>query len=286
MNKYILIGHPLGHSMSPMIHERLFAIKGRKADYSLVEITPEELHLKTDFLRQFKGFNITIPHKQNIIPLLDEMGDSALRYNSVNCVVNDGGKLIGYNTDCDGFIRSVEKYPMNGNVLLVGCGGVGRMMAIEAARSGAELTFGILPCDKERAAILTEEIHAMNPDTKIKTVLTSDLDDSFDVILNATPAGMYPKTETCSVSDSLIEKCSYVFDAVYNPVETTLMRKARSFGKTAKGGSAMLVLQAVKAHELWDNDFYTEDQINEIITAMEKQVTEQFPVTVTGGDHR
>lgn len=283
MNKYILIGYPLGHSMSPMIHERLFAIKDREATYDLVEIAPEDIASKADFFREFKGFNITIPHKQNIIPLLDEIGESAARYNSVNCVVNDGGKLIGYNTDCDGFLRSVEKYPMDGKVLLIGCGGVGRMMAIEAARSGADLTFGILPCDKERAAILTEEILTICPNTKIKTALTADIDESFDVILNASPAGMYPKIETCPASDSLIEKCSFVFDAVYNPIETTLMKKAKSFGKTAKGGSAMLVLQAVKAHELWDNDFYTNEQINEIIIAMEKQIAEQFPVK-SGGE--
>jgi shikimate dehydrogenase len=282
MNKYILIGYPLGHSMSPMIHERLFDIKNREASYELVEISPEDIASKGDFLRQFRGFNITIPHKQNIIPLLDEIGESAARYNSVNCVVNEGGKLIGYNTDCDGFIRSVEKYPMDGKVLLVGCGGVGRMMAIEAARSGADLTIGIIPCDKERAAALTDEIHTIKPDAKIKIALTSELDESFDVILNASPVGMYPKTEACPVSDSLIEKCSHVFDVVYNPIETTLMKKARALGKTAIGGSAMLVLQAVKAHELWDNDFYTDEQISEIISAMEKQVSEQFPVN--GGD--
>lgn len=282
MNKYILIGYPLGHSMSPMIHERLFDIKNREASYELVEIAPEDIASKGDFLRQFRGFNITIPHKQNIIPLLDEIGESAARYNSVNCVVNDGGKLIGYNTDCDGFLRSVEKYPMDGKVLLVGCGGVGRMMAIEAARSGADLTIGIIPCDKERAAALTDEIHTIKPDAKIKIALTSELDESFDVILNASPVGMYPKTEACPVSDSLIEKCGHVFDVVYNPVETTLMKKARALGKPAKGGSAMLVLQAVKAHELWDNDFYTDEQIGEIISAMEKQISEQFPVN--GGD--
>lgn len=282
MEKYTLIGYPLGHSMSPMIHERLFAMKGREASYDLTEIAPEDLGSQIAALREFKGFNVTIPHKQSIIPFLDEIGESAARYNSVNCVVNDGGRLIGYNTDCDGFIRSVEKYPMDGKVLLIGCGGVGRMMAIEAARSGADLTLGILPCDKERAAVLSEEILAVKPDTKIRTMLTTDIDDSFDVLLNASPAGMYPKTEGCPVSDALIEKSGCVFDVVYNPIETTLMRKARSLGKTAIGGSAMLVLQAVKAHELWNNDFYTDEQISEIITAMEKQISEQFPVN--GGD--
>ncbi len=275
-NKYTLIGYPLGHSMSPMIHERLFDLSGREASYDLTEIAPEDLAAKSESLKEFKGFNITIPHKQSVIPFLDEVGESAARYNSVNCVVNDGGKLIGYNTDCDGFCRSVEEYPMDGKVLLVGCGGVGRMMAIEAALSGADLTIGIIPCDKERAADLTQEILAMKPDAKIRTVLTADLDESFDVILNASPVGMYPKTDACPVSDSLIEKCSYVFDVIYNPVETLLMKKARALGKTAKGGAAMLVLQAVKAHELWDGDFYTEEQIGEIIRATEQAVMDQF----------
>ena len=277
MEKYTLIGYPLGHSMSPMIHERLFAMKDREASYDLTEIAPEDLESKIPMLRELKGFNVTIPHKQAIIPYLDGIGESAARYNSVNCVVNEGGKLIGYNTDCDGFLRSVEKYPMDGKVLLIGCGGVGRMMAIEAVRSGADLTIGILPCDKERAAVLTEEILAMKPDAKTAVKLNEEIEDSFDVILNACPVGMYPKTEGCPVKDSLIEKCGCVFDVVYNPTETTLMKKARSLGKTAIGGSAMLVLQAVKAHELWNNDFYTDEQISEIISAMEKQICEQFP---------
>ncbi|MBQ8513826.1 MAG: shikimate dehydrogenase [Ruminococcus sp.] len=273
--KYTLIGYPLGHSMSPLIHERLFDLSGREASYDLTEIAPEELAEKARSLREFKGFNITIPHKQSIIPFLDEIGESAARYRSVNCVVNDGGRLIGYNTDCDGFCRSVEDYPMDGKVLLVGCGGVGRMMAIEAARSGADLTIGIIPCDKERAAALTQEILDMKPDARIRTVLTADLDESFDVILNASPVGMYPRTDACPVSDALIEKCSYVFDVIYNPVETLLMKKARALGKTARGGAAMLVLQAVKAHELWDGDLYTEEQIDEIIRATEQEVMKQ-----------
>ncbi|MBQ8687382.1 MAG: shikimate dehydrogenase [Ruminococcus sp.] len=277
--KYTLIGYPLGHSMSPMIHERLFAIPGRDAGYDLTEIAPEELEERVSELRQLRGFNVTIPHKQSIIPFLDELGESARRYNSVNCVVNDGGKLIGYNTDCDGFVRSVEDYPMDGKVLLVGCGGVGRMMAVEAALHGADLTIGIIPCDQERAAALTGEILAMKPDAKIRIALTSELDESFDVILNASPVGMYPKTDACPISDGLIEKCSYVFDVVYNPVETTLMRKARALGKKAVGGAAMLVLQAVKAHELWDNDLYTEEQVQEIVRQVEQAVAEQFPLT-------
>ena len=145
MEHYTLIGHPLGHSMSPWIHERLFALAGREADYTLTDLVAEDLTLQIDDLRAMQGFNITIPHKMAILPMLDALDESAARYQSVNCVAQKEGKLIGYNTDCDGFTLSVKDFPMNGKVLLVGCGGVGRMMALEALRCGADLTIGILP---------------------------------------------------------------------------------------------------------------------------------------------
>lgn len=176
MQKYTLIGYPLGHSMSPMIHERLFAAKNREASYDLTEISPEELSAKAQALKEFKGFNVTIPHKQSIIPFLDEIGGSAKRYNAVNCVVNENGRLIGYNTDCDGFTDSVKDFPMDGKVLLIGCGGVGRMMAVEAVLHGADLTIGIRPSSTEKAAALTKEILEMKPDAKVRTVLTADID--------------------------------------------------------------------------------------------------------------
>lgn len=277
MQKYTLIGYPLGHSMSPMIHERLFAAKNREASYDLTEISPEELSAKAQALKEFKGFNVTIPHKQSIIPFLDEIGGSAKRYNAVNCVVNENGRLIGYNTDCDGFTDSVKDFPMDGKVLLIGCGGVGRMMAVEAVLHGADLTIGIRPSSTEKAAALTKEILEMKPDAKVRTVLTADIDESFDVILNSSPVGMYPQTDACPVSDSLIEKCSYVYDVIYNPVETVLVKKAKAMGKTAVGGCAMLVLQAVKAHELWDGDLYTEEQVQNIIDELEKRIRSDFP---------
>ena len=122
MEQYTLIGHPLGHSMSPFIHERLFAMAGRKAEYTLTDIAPEHLLEKEPFLRSLQGFNITIPHKMAVIPMVDQMDESARRYDSVNCVANVDGKLVGYNTDCDGFTMSVKDYPMDGKVLLIGCG--------------------------------------------------------------------------------------------------------------------------------------------------------------------
>ena len=109
MDKYGLIGHPLGHSMSPLIHKKLFALSGiEDFSYELIDIAPENLANSEDMLRGLKGFNITIPHKTEIIPMTDRLGESAERYSSVNCISNDSGVMTGYNTDCDGFLRSAE----------------------------------------------------------------------------------------------------------------------------------------------------------------------------------
>jgi len=274
MGKYTLIGYPLGHSMSPLIHDELFRLKNRESTYNLTEISPEELADKGSFLKSLSGFNVTIPHKINVIKLIDELGESAERYNSVNCVANVDGRLIGYNTDCDGFLTATKDFPLNKRVLLIGCGGVGRMMAIEAAVHGGKVTLGIIPEAMESAKELKKEILTHKSDAVVDITLVSELDGKFDVILNASPVGMYPKTDACPVSDEIISNCTHVFDAVYNPVKTQLIQKAEKMGKTAVGGASMLVYQAVKAHEIWDGDFYSEEEINEIIKAVENKVNE------------
>lgn len=275
MEQYTLIGHPLGHSMSPFIHERLFAMAGRKAEYTLTDIAPEHLLEKEPFLRSLQGFNITIPHKMAVIPMVDQMDESARRYDSVNCVANVDGKLVGYNTDCDGFTMSVKDYPMDGKVLLIGCGGVGRMIATEALRSGADLTIGIIPQDRKLVETFIQEAKQQMPDAKVQYAVTAEIHEKFDVIINASPVGMFPKADACPVSDELIDQADYFFDVIYNPTKTLFLRKALAQGKTAKGGAAMLVLQAVRAHEIWNGDSYTQEQIDTIIREMEQTIDQQ-----------
>ncbi|MDE6664643.1 MAG: shikimate dehydrogenase [Ruminococcus sp.] len=273
MNRYALIGHPLGHSMSPLIHERLFKLSGiSDFSYELVDIAPENLSSSEELIKSFKGLNVTIPHKQAVIPFMDKLGESAERYNSVNCISNDSGRLTGYNTDCDGFLRSAELLPISENVAVLGCGGVGRMMAIETALHGGKLTLAVIPQDVKNAQILMAEILSKCSDASVKIADISTLDDSFDLIINATPVGMYPKVDNCAISDNLINKCSSVFDAIYNPTETLLMKKARSQGKVAVGGASMLVYQAVKAHEIWYGGEFKAEDISEIIKAVEDSV--------------
>ncbi|WP_297959436.1 shikimate dehydrogenase [uncultured Ruminococcus sp.] len=273
MNKFALIGHPLGHSMSPLIHEKLFALSGLDdTSYELIDIAPEDIAGSRGLLEGLRGLNVTIPHKQAVISLVDELADSAQRYNSVNCISNRDGRLTGYNTDCDGFLRSAELLPIGGNVAILGCGGVGRMIAIEVARHGGNITLAVIPQDVKNAQLLMAEILAKCSGASVRIADISTLDGSYDLLINATPVGMYPKVDACAVSDTVIENSLSVFDVIYNPTETLLMKKARALGKTAVGGASMLVYQAVKAHEIWYGGSFSTEDISKIILDVENAV--------------
>ena len=240
--KYALIGDKLGHTLSPPIHKRLFELRGREFSYELLEIDPSELDGRKAQLRELAGYNVTIPHKPAIIAQLDRLDDSAQRYGAVNCVDNKGGVSVGYNTDCDGFLRSVKSSggKLSGSTLLLGAGGVGRMMAIETALAGGRLTMAVLEDFKPQA----EKV--------------------------------YPKCDACAVGDEVIARADFVFDAIYNPKETLLIQKAKALGKTAVGGMAMLVWQAVSAHEIWDGDSYADEDVQAIIDEMYERVERDF----------
>jgi len=121
---FALIGFPLGHSMSPFIHKRLFELSEKNDDYELFEINPENLQQGFETaIEKYNGLNVTIPHKTEVIPYLDMLDESAKRYNAVNCVAKKDDKLIGYNTDCIGFLRSVPEDALRKQVLICCCGG-------------------------------------------------------------------------------------------------------------------------------------------------------------------
>lgn len=281
MDKYCLIGHPLGHSLSPQIHKRLFELSGKTVEYTLQDIAPEDLDGKRDFLAGFNGFNITIPHKVAIIDYCDELDASAKRYNSVNCVKN-GNRKIGYNTDCVGFVKSIEMMgaSLRSKVLSIGCGGVGRMIAIEAALSGAELTIAALPNDIPLAEKVVEEIRAQKSDASVTILeipaagLTAAAlnGKTFDLLINACPVGMFPKVDRMPCSEDVVDKVSAVFDVIYNPKETLLAKTAAEKGKRSMCGMAMLVLQAVAAHEIWYGASFNTNDISALIKDMENAI--------------
>ncbi len=277
--KYALLGGKLGHTLSPPIHKRLFELKSREFEYTLIESEPEQLDGKKGELSALAGYNVTIPHKQSVIAFMDRLDDSAKRYGAVNCVDNKGGASVGYNTDCDGFLRSVraEGGRLDGSVLLLGAGGVGRMMAIETCLAGGRLTMAVLESFMEQTQKVREDILALVPSAQVRIVSIGNIpDEHFDTLINATPVGMYPKCDACAVTDEVIANADFVFDAIYNPKETLLIQKAKAMGKKAVGGMAMLVWQAVSAHEIWDGDSYTDEQVQAIIDEMYQKVERDF----------
>ena len=278
MKHYGLLGFPLRHTMSPPIHQRLFELEGvSDFDYTLKEYSPEELSEKISDVLALDGFNITIPHKVEIIKYIDELADSAKRYNSVNCVVKKDGKYIGYNTDCDGFLRSIEAAggKLDGTVLQCGCGGVGRMIAIECVRHGAKLTVSVPEGFEDTVEPVKEYARANGFSDDIKVVHPNEIEGKFDTLINASPVGMFPKVENCPVTEDIIANCGFVFDVIYNPERTKLMQTAEKHGIKTCGGMAMLVWQAVVAHEIWSGANYSDSDIAKLISDMHKLMAEK-----------
>ncbi len=282
MRKFALLGCPLGHSMSPPIHERLFKLSGKRdSEYSLAQISETELDKRIDELMSLDGFNITIPHKVNIIKYTNILSDSAKRYNSVNTVEKKGDKYIGHNTDADGFLRTVKNMGvvLSGNVCVIGAGGVGRMFAIESASNGASITVAVRKSSLIEAQNLCRYIMSEFK-TSASAILCDELENTetkFDLMINATPCGMFPNTDSMPVSKKSLSKTSALFDCIYNPTETLLIKTARSMGINTAGGMDMLVWQAVKAHEIWDGAQYSLQEISSLIDEMKLKVDADFP---------
>lgn len=265
--KFAVIGHPIGHTMSPFIHTRLFALSGIDAEYTKLDIAPENLaqeYQKT--LLKLDGYNITIPHKQNIIPLIDEIDSKAKMYGSVNTVANRDGIAKGYTTDPDGFLKALDAsgIVLSGRVVILGCGGVARTMAYEVALKNLPVLFAVRIEDVKIAESLCEEIKNTISGAKAEYCTIPQLEGDIDVLVNATPIGMFPRVEAQPVSDEIINKSANVFDAVYNPLETVLIKKAKANGANAVGGMSMLVWQAVVSHEHWDGSTYAVEDINKL----------------------
>ena len=281
--KYALLGFPLKHTMSPPIHKRLFELAQKEgAVYEICETEPEKLAENALYLNSLNGYNITIPFKVDIIKYLDEIDCSAEKYYSVNCVARRNGKNVGYNTDCIGFRRALEAggAKLGGRVLQIGCGGVGRMMAVEAAVSGADITISVLEGMENTAEPVVElarkHCAEKNVEKRIHIVHANEISGKFDLLVNATPVGMFPKTDACPVSDEIITNCGFVFDVIYNPDKTQLMKKSEDMGIKAIGGMSMLVWQAVVAHEIWDGSSYKESDIDLLTSEMTKLMNKNF----------
>lgn len=265
--KYAVIGHPIGHTMSPFIHKRLFDLAGVNAEYTKLDISPEKLEYEyKNTLSKLDGYNITIPHKQSIIPFIDEIDDKAKMYGSVNTVANNNGVAKGYTTDPDGFIKAIEAagIELDGRIMILGCGGVARTMAYEIALRNKPFEFAVRREDVGMAGLLCLDITKKIPDAQVSFGLIDQIIGNVDVLINATPIGMYPHSDAQPIHNCAIGRCKSVFDAIYNPLETTLVKRAKANGSIAEGGMSMLVWQAVVSHEHWDGSTYDKADIDKL----------------------
>ncbi len=266
--EFFVIGHPIGHSMSPFIHKRLFELSGLKAVYSAVDIPPEKLGEELpSLLKKARGINVTIPHKQAVIPFLDGLGDCAGLYQSVNTISIDENGCFGYNTDAKGFVLALKGggIPLKGRVAILGCGGVGRTFACEAAMAGCRIVNAVRESSRQKAENLRSFVLGLYPGTEYEIVEIGKLSGDFDLLINATPVGMYPNCVEMPVKEGVLSRVAAGFDSIYNPEETMLLKAAKACGARVLGGMPMLVMQAAHAHKIWYGAEFGRDDIRQLI---------------------
>lgn len=255
-----VIGDPVGHSLSPQIHNSAFRALG--LDFAYVAF-----HVKRggagDALRAvrtlgIRGLSVTIPHKVDVIPYLDEIDDVARNIGSVNTVVNEGGRLFGCSTDGPGALRALAAAGADAagrSILLLGSGGAARAVAFALATLQPVPRLRILGIEEPELARLTADLSsrtALGVQAALldEKALERGMADA-EVVVQATPAGMAPRVDDSIVPARLLKRGQVVFDVVYTPLETKLLREAAAAGARAVPGLGMFVHQAAIQFELW-----------------------------------
>ena len=241
MDKYGIIGFPLGHSFSRGFFTEKFAREGIDAQYLNFEIPDARMLL--DVLRdnpELRGLNVTLPHKQAVIPMLDELSDEAREIGAVNVIRVRDGKLKGFNSDIIGFTESIKPLlkPHHKKALVLGTGGASKAICVGLTRVGLEWKY---VSRTPREGMMTYED------------ITAETLQEYTVIVNCSPVGMFPKVDQApAIPYELLTPKHLLFDCVYNPEDTLFMQKGRAQGATVKNGLEMLHLQAVASWKFWN----------------------------------
>lgn len=263
---YGLLGSKVESSISDILHAKLFELSRRRAKYVLIKLEAEETG-KVLASGKLAGFNVTIPHKQNILPFLDSVDESAKRCGSVNTVLCREGKLAGYNTDLFGIEQTFVRMgydPAGKRALILGTGGAALTCAAFLAGKGCE----VAACSRERekVAAFAEKAKACSG-AEVAAVTYETLRDCYDLIVNCTPCGMYP-AEDAQALDIRQFSPEAVFDLVYNPLRTRLLRNARMGVRTANG-LYMLMMQAAAAQKIFFGAEFEKRDLDRLYTELE-----------------
>lgn len=241
MTKFGIIGYPLGHSFSIGFFTEKFARESIDAQYLNFEIP--DVAMLPDVLRnnpELRGLNVTLPHKQAVIPLLDEMSEEAKEIGAVNVIRIRDGRLKGFNSDIIGFTNSIKPLlmPHHKKALILGTGGASKAIRVGLNRLGIEWTY---VSRSPREGMITYED------------ITAETLQAYTVIVNCSPVGMFPNVaQSPEIPYNCLSDKHLLFDLVYNPEETLFMKKGREQGATVKNGLEMLHLQAVASWDFWN----------------------------------
>ncbi|BBH21345.1 shikimate dehydrogenase (NADP(+)) [Paenibacillus baekrokdamisoli] len=254
---FSVIGDPIRHSKSPVMMNRAFREKGINGIYTAFHVTAATL---SDFVAGvramgIRGVNVTIPHKLAIMPLLDEIDESAQAIGAVNTIVNNDGHLVGYNTDGLGYVRSlkeeVEPHLAGANVLIVGAGGATRGILYALAREGVSSVV-IANRTVERAQELADAFRGQVADiTAIGNEALQEACAKADIVINTTSLGMYPNVDTTPLQAAWLKPNTIASDLIYNPMTTRFLEEAKLQGCRIHGGLGMFIYQGAYAFEYW-----------------------------------
>ena len=247
MKKYLVIGNPITHSLSPKLHNYWIKQNNIDAIYDKKKLNEDELYnLILDVKeRNISGINVTVPFKNSVIPLLDELSDESNKTQSVNTIYLKDKKIIGHNTDIEGFENAIKKINFdfkNKKIFILGAGGVVPSIIYASMKMNSSEIFV-----SNRTSEKAEKVK--NIFNNIKLISWGDMPD-FDVIINATSLGLNQE-DKINLDLTEIGKNKLFYDVIYNPTETNFLKKAKKLGNKCENGKLMFIYQAFSAFKLW-----------------------------------
>lgn len=277
-----LIGNPISHSISPRLHNTISAMLGKNLVYVPFCVEKNNLKEAIDGLKALNvvGFNVTSPYKKEVMKYIDDNSRTSFLMGAVNTVKNIDGRLYGYNTDADGFVRGAKlenDITFKGKrVTILGAGGAARAIAVKLANlKVAEIN--IINRSIENALSIQSIINDNIEDiVKIYTYKDKEFEDivhNSHIIINATTVGMNSKAPQSLIKDEkILKKNQYVYDIIYSPSETMLLKMAKNRGCKTQNGLGMLFYQAIASYEIWTGYKFNDDEIKEIYKVFMKLV--------------
>jgi shikimate dehydrogenase len=268
-----VIGNPVAHSLSPALHNAAFNALGLDFVYTAFRV--EQLKSAIDGMRaleNFRGLSVTIPHKVEIISYLDQVSDLDRSIGSINTVINDKGRLTGAGTDGPGALKALLDAGVTlagARVLMLGAGGAARAIAFTLAMKSSPLELILMDINAGTLAGLTTDLRngasAQVTAVVLDATALAAAAGRADVIINCTPIGMHPREDASVVPAELLQPGQAVFDIVYNPLETKLLREAKSAGCKCISGVEMFINQAVLQFELFTGQAAPEDVMRRVV---------------------